>query len=222
MAKAIANLPKTNGEKEKKMKKSKIKMLTAAACLALVGTASAAWVYAGTATASANVGVKVASYADAGSITVKGADNVYVYLDKGAISFKKDDATVALAAKYEKPAGFDGDTKTITKTFQVVINSGLQNVVSFANGVTTESNLKSSWIEWEDDTDIFNSLPSLQWNSGYFNLNSEFASENAYKSFVAYYCGYSTDDYSWYDQNETYTFKSDFNFTINFKAVVSD
>ena len=54
------------------MKNSKIKLLTATACLALVGTASAAWVYSGTATESANIGVKVASYADAGSIDVSG------------------------------------------------------------------------------------------------------------------------------------------------------
>ena len=94
------------------MKKSKIKMLTASACLALIGTASAAWVYAGTATESANIGVKVASYASAGTITVTGADNLYLYLDKGSVSFKQKETGTDLVATHTVDSALSQDGKT--------------------------------------------------------------------------------------------------------------
>ncbi len=127
------------------MKKSKIKMLAASACLALIGTASAAWVYAGTATASANIGVKVASYASAGTITVNNADNVRVYLDKDSVSFKLIDETKPFSVEYTKPAGFEETNKTVTLTYYIFINNGKSDD---SNGGLYE------YIAWADNVSV--------------------------------------------------------------------
>ncbi len=209
------------------MKKSKIKMLTATACLALVGTASAAWVYAGTATASANIGVKVASYASAGEITVKGAENVYVYIDKDEITFKKKDATVDLVATHTAPSGLTLDsTKEVKLTYQVVINSDLANFVKFGDSVTTidttDSSFATDWTRtWTSGSDIFSSLPTLAYKSDTAKTNM--ADETKYKATVGMLLGYgSSTDYSWYDQNTEWTIPSKYDVTINFKAEVVD
>ena len=210
------------------MKKSKIKMLTATACLALIGTASAAWVYAGTATESANIGVKVASYASAGEITVTGADNVYVYIDNGSITFMKKDASLDLAATHTAPSGLSLDSsKEVKLTYQVVINSGLANLVKFGSSVTTiettDNSVATDWTRtWESGSDIFSSLPTLDYANN--EINNTLKTENNYKSTVATLLGYDPNgtDYSWYDQNTEWTALSKFDVTINFKAEVVD
>ena len=154
------------------MKKSKIKLLTATACLALVGTASAAWVYAGTATASANIGVKVASYASAGTITVTGNDKIYILMDKDSVTYVKDSDYTKFSAKHNVPENVDTSGKSVSKKFKVTIQPGLADYISFKNSeiesiITNDdgSTIKSTNVEydWEDDTDIFDSLPELAW-----------------------------------------------------------
>ena len=127
------------------MKKSKIKMLTAAACLALVGTASAAWVYAGTATESANIGVKVAAYASAGKITVEGADNYYLYLDKGSVAFKQKVEGTDLIATHDT-SEFDATTtsaKTTTLTYTITL-TGYRHNIPPHHSTTTIGSIQSS------------------------------------------------------------------------------
>ena len=207
------------------MKKSKIKLLTATACLALIGTASAAWVYAGTATASANIGVKVASYADAGTITVSGADNMYVYIDNNSITFEKEDTDTSFAATYNKPIQFASASNNVTLTYQVVISTRLASFVKFATGVetidTTDGTVATDYIyEWKSDEEITN-LPGLTFASAATQAAIE-GSETSYKYFVSELTGNSMSDVSsWYDQNKEYTATDKFNITINFKAVVS-
>ncbi len=143
------------------MKKSKIKMLTASACLALVGTASAAWVYAGTATASANIGVKVASYASAGTITVEGADNYYLYLDKGSVSFRQKDENVNLVATHNVPSSLATGNETVTYTYTVTLKGMLANYVEF-----TENNA-STWVdESDEDKPSYRTTTDRTWVSG--------------------------------------------------------
>ena len=210
-----------------KMKNTKIKLLTATACLALVGTASAAWVYSGTATESANIGVKVASYADAGEIIVSGADNVYVYLDKGSVAFKKEDTTKSFNAKYVKPTQFTDSTKTVTLYYQVVINVNLANIyIDFANDSdvydNTENGKYSNWYEFTSEEEILDnvSFPELTWEGTYSDL---LANEATYINLVSDLTGNSAaESSSWYDQNTEWTAKSEFDCLINFKAVVSD
>ena len=209
------------------MKKSKIKMLTASACLALVGTASAAWVYAGTATESANIGVKVASYASAGEINVTGADNVYVYLDKGSVTFKKTDTDTKLAATHTAPSGlsFDETQYKLKLTYQVELSDSLSSLVGFAGTVITESDTNTSATDWSrtwtSGDDIFSSLPGLAWKNTY---SDDMASEDIYKTIVAGLQGYNVqaDDYtdSWYDQNKEWDAAKEFFVTITFKAEV--
>lgn len=162
--------------KENNMKKTKIKMLSIAACLALVGTASAAWVYAGTASASADIGVKVASYADAGTVTVTGNDKIHILLDKDSVTYVKDSEDVELTAKHNVPEQFKSESKTINKKFSVTIPAGLADYIAFADDTNKyvsyregdNKPIRHSYAvyEWVDDTDIFDSLPALAWVSG--------------------------------------------------------
>ncbi len=175
---------------EKFMKNSKIKLLTATACLALVGTASAAWVYSGTATESANIGVKVASYASAGSITVTGNDKIYVLLDNGSVKFARDSDTDTLSATHVVPTEFKDETRTVAKTFSVMLSPAVYEYVTFADGVTcdtlslstSDGSTKDGCIttgtyNWTDGVDIFGSLPELKWNK-------TVSSETEYKTLI--------------------------------------
>ena len=152
------------------MKNSKIKLLTATACLALVGTASAAWVYSGTATESANIGVKVASYASAGSITVTGNDKIYILLDKDSVTYVKESDYTTFSAHHNVPSVADGSGKTVTKGFKLTIQPGLADYIGFKNGEIEHTASSDNGtirytdeITWEDDVDIFDSLPELGW-----------------------------------------------------------
>ena len=200
------------------MKKSKIKLLTATACLALVGTASAAWVYAGTATASANIGVKVASYASAGEITVNNADNLLVYLDKGSVSFKKVDDTKAFSATYTKPDGFED--KTVTLTYTVTINSPLSTYINFqtAYGSTDGNNITSTVSNWTSDADLFENLPTLKWGmDDNNNTYGNFTSEEEYKTFIKNLNGTGVSE-DWLNTDEVSVGEL---VTITFTATVS-
>ena len=207
------------------MKKTKIKMLTTAACLALIGSASAAWVYSGTATASANIGVKVAAYASAGEITVTGADNLNVYIDKGSITFKQKDESKDLIATYSKPSGFTDSDKEVTFTYTVSISEALANYVTFATGVnsTTDSNsnlVTSDTYEWTSGEAI-NNLPGLAYKDS--NKSDELATEDNYKEFVAELTGNSTSDDTWFSQTKEWTAsEKSYYVTINFSAKVAD
>ncbi len=90
------------------MRNSKIKLLTGAACLALVGTASAAWVYAGSATESANIGVKIASYASAGTITLSDTSDIKIVLDKDSVYYL--DGKNEVTATYAPPTNLSVPT----------------------------------------------------------------------------------------------------------------
>ncbi len=156
------------------MKNSKIKLLTATACLALVGTASAAWVYSGTATNSANIGVKVASYASAGSITVTGNDKIYILLDKDSVTYVKDSDYTKFSAHHNVPSVADGSGKTVTKRFKLTIQPGLADYIGFVDGgieqtaTSDDGTIRYTFDDftWEDDKDIFDSLPELGWVAG--------------------------------------------------------
>ena len=194
------------------MKKTKIKFLTSAACLALIGTASAAWVYAGTATASANIGVKVASYADAGTITVTGATKINILLDNKSVKFVKDSESDVISAKYNKPSNVDTTGKTVEKTFKVLITPVLYDYIAFGStidadkvenfqtssgtGTALQANgLASSSLvpfAWEDDIDIFENLPSLVWNDGKCPTN-----ETEYKNLINTISANTITDENW-------------------------
>ena len=161
-------------------------MLTASACLALVGTASAAWVYAGTATASANIGVKVASYASAGSITVSGNDNVYLYLDNGSVTWKQKDTSKSLTATHTVDDALSQDGKTTTLNYTVTLKGTLAEIVKFSDtsvnnnvGTTTIDGTRtairtSNAISWISGTAI--TLPALVWETdgeGYIATKGE-------------------------------------------------
>ena len=146
------------------MKKSKIKLLTATACLALIGTASAAWVYAGTATESANIGVKVASYADAGTITISDTSEIKVVLDKDSVYYLDDNNQVT--ATYEKPSGLSlGSNQSITYSYMITISTGLYDYIKFYDTTTVGSSGLNGEIyylgTWTSGTAIY--LPKLQW-----------------------------------------------------------
>ena len=212
------------------MKKSKIKMLTAAACLALVGTASAAWVYAGTATESANIGVKVASYASAGTITVNNADNVYVYLDKDSVTFELKDETKPLTATYDAPTGLSlAAGEKVKLTYQVVIGDGLSDFIKFDSTVEDATDnddgdtftYSTGWSrEWATGSNIlaYSDFPKLTWQDTY--ANDALANETTYKQTIAALTGNSNSDYSWYSQSQSWDAKEDIKVTINFKAEV--
>ncbi len=241
MAKIIANIPKANGKKEKKMKKSKIKMLTAAACLALVGTASAAWVYAGTATASANIGVKVASYASAGEITINNATNVYLNLDKGSVSFKKVDSSLPLSATHTAPNGLSLDSgKKVEYKFQVSIKAALANYVTFDTSkvdvdtplpgytevttawdqTSTTTTFDNTWTSG-DANDMFDKLPTFKWKTvegSTDTVDSTLTDEEAYKTFIAGLTG-TTLDGNWNSNEEISAGEL---VTITFRAEVVD
>ena len=207
------------------MKNSKIKLLTATACLALVGTASAAWVYSGTATESANIGVKVASYADAGSIDVSGQSNHRVYLDKGSVTYTKEDSTIPFVATYNKPAQFTDSTNTVTLTYQVVISKYLANFVKFADDVSSttasdgsiSTDFTYSWTSGEEITN----LPGLQWIDKYAGTLLE--DESSYRTAVGMITGLGLGlDF---DKNKEWDAISNingYNIAINFQAVVSE
>ena len=171
------------------MKNLKIKLLSVAACLALVGTASAAWAYAGTASQSASIGVKVAAYADAGSITVSGADNIKLYLDKGEVKFIKEDSSIPLTATYNGPA--DIENYTVTRSWRADISSKLDGYLNFQNSTGTDSRTYNEFKTlgtWEDSTDLFSSLPKMCWNycdslSGYWGNVMD---EDNYKNLIGY------------------------------------
>ena len=211
------------------MKKSKIKMLTASACLALVGTASAAWVYAGTATASANIGVKVASYASAGTITVDGADNYYLYLDKGSVSFRQKDESVNLVATHNIPTSLAAGTETVTYTYTVTLKGMLAEFIEF-----TENNA-DTWVDYSDDmapsyrttTDRTwvsgeaITLPGLKWGTGEDGgTYDSFTDSEGYKSIVYNMFNIELGD-SW-NQNEEIDVAADLGYVkIDFKATVN-
>ncbi len=224
------------------MKKSKIKMLTAAACLALVGTASAAWVYAGTATESANIGVKVASYASAGSITVSGADKINVLLDKGSITFVRDSSEDTLTATHTVPSEFSGATNEVFKQYSVVISPKLATYVTFNSSygtnitkvesdttfgsVTIEagsiylSDSSSEKFKWKDGVDVFDNLPSLTWAS-----SMEPSVQNDYWNMINYFKSGTIDADNWDNvQNNEWNVTTDLNCSayvqIIFSAVV--
>ena len=214
------------------MKKSKIKLLTATACLALVGTASAAWVYAGTATESANIGVKVASYASAGEITINNADNVYVYLDKDSVTFKLKDDTKPFSATYTAPNGLSLSAgKKVALTYQVVIGDGLSDFIKFATTVSdaTENEgtdtftYETGWSRnWTTDTNVleYSDFPALIWQDTY--KGEALADETTYKQAIAGLTGNSTNDYSWFDENTEWDATEDLCITVTFKAEVVD
>ncbi len=196
------------------MKNSKIKLLTATACLALVGTASAAWVYSGTATESANIGVKVASYASAGDITVTGADNYYLYLDYGSVTWKQKETGTNLVATHNKPSVAD-DTKTVTYNYTITLKGNLAEVVKFSdtninNNVTNDSDNNairtSKAITWESGTAI--TLPALEWETdsdGYVadagkTYDTAYTDEAKYKDLITRLNGTGVGD-SW-DKNQ--------------------
>ena len=207
------------------MKKSKIKLLTATACLALVGTASAAWVYAGTATASANIGVKVASYASAGTITVTGNDKISVLLDNGTISYVRDSDTDKLYATYSKPVGFEDDnTKTVTKTFQVYISPALVKYVEFKDYDNAKGYV-GGWRgykaqTWEDGEDLFSKLPALVWEDDMCPTT-----EDGYKNLINTIKEGTITDSNWDDNQNTMwdatSLNSEYYIKIEFEAVVS-
>ena len=218
------------------MKKSKIKLLTATACLALVGTASAAWVYAGTATASANIGVKVASYASAGTITINNADNVYLCLDNGSVSFKKVDSSLPLSATYTAPNGLSLDSgKKVEYKFQVSIKASLANYVSFdTTAVDVETPLvgytevNTSWEQsstfdntWTSNTDMFDKLPTFKWNtieSSTDTVDTTLTDEDKYKEFIKALTGTELGS----DWNNTEDISAGELVTITFQAEVVD
>ncbi len=207
-------------------------MLTAAACLALVGTASAAWVYAGTATASANVGVKVASYADAGTIEVTGDDNLRVYLDKGSVSIIKEDESIPLKATYTKPDGFD--EKTVTLTYQVVISKFLANYVTFADGVntitTTDGTVATDFAyTWKSNEEItIDTLPGLAWTSTYSTYKEGIGGSNLllvddYRTVINAITGKGIGDtFDWNQEWDCVDKISSHYLAINFKAVLAN
>ncbi len=174
-------------------------MLTAAACLALVGTASAAWVYAGTATASANVGVKVAAYASAGTITVNNANNVYVYLDNGKVSYKLADEFKVFSATYVKPTDVDTSSKTVTKYFTVAISKVLAQYVTFENtskakeagdGSVYYELTQDDVLTWTDGDNLLEVLPNLAWVSEKCPTGT--TAESDYISLINALCGDGT------------------------------
>ena len=217
------------------MKKSKIKMLTASACLALVGTASAAWVYAGTATASANIGVKVASYASAGSITVSGNDDVYLYLDKGSVAFKQNEGT-SLIATYAGPKDGNGtalalDTgKKVAYTYTVTLKGMLAKYVEFAKNntsITTDADSvtyrTSTDLTWESGKAI--TLPSLKWatDSDTSSTYDNFTDEASYIQLVETLFQKTLSADSGWNNNEDVDIAADEGFVkIDFKATVTN
>ena len=219
------------------MKKSKIKLLTATACLALVGTASAAWVYAGTATASANIGVKVASYASAGEITINNADNVYLCLDNGSVSFEKVDSSLPLSATYTAPNGLSLDSgKKVEYKFQVSIKASLANYVRFDTdkvevdtpyplvGYTEiHTSMEQSTFDntWESGTDMFDKLPTFKWNtieSSDDTVDTTLTDEDKYKEFIKALTGTELGS----DWNNTEDISAGELVTITFQAEVVD
>ncbi len=224
------------GKKEKKMKKSKIKMLTAAACLALVGTASAAWVYAGTATESANIGVKVASYASAGKITVTGNDNYYLYLDRGSVKFKQKVEGTNLIATHDT-SEFDSTTtsaKTPTLTYTITLTGYLSQIVEFTdcdNEATSDNDgvftRVSDEYTWESGKAI--ALPNMNWAIHYDTTgdttyhgktyDNMYYVEDNYKSLITKLngTGVGTD----WNKNDEIDVNDQNLITINFKAVVA-
>ena len=152
------------------MKKSKIKMLTASACLAIVGTASAAWVYAGTATASANIGVKVASYASAGTITISDTSDIKIVLDKGSVYYL--DGNDKVTATYAAPTDGTGTELTYDTTnnelglyYMLTISDGLRDYIQFKDTTTVTGASGEIYYAgtWESGTPI--ALPELIWKT---------------------------------------------------------
>ena len=198
------------------MKNSKIKLLTATACLALVGTASAAWVYSGTATESANIGVKVASYASAGEITVAGADNYYLYLDYGSVTWKQKETGTNLVATHTVPSNLDQTDKSTTLTYTITLKGPLGVLVKFSDeNVNNAAGMDmDSWtsyrtsqdIEWTSGSAI--TLPTLEWDTdtsgetaGTGNTyDKAYTDETKYKELIAALKGTELDD-SW-DKNQ--------------------
>ena len=208
------------------MKNSKIKLLSVAACLALVGTASAAWAYAGTASQSASIGVKVAAYADAGSITVSGADNLRVYLDNGSVTFIKEDKAIPFTATYTKPNGFED--KTVTLTYQVVISSYLANFVTYSDGVTSSKQSDNTIATgydytWTSGNEIsLDTLPKLAWKDGTEN-GSVYAQEASYYTMIGQITGTAVG--ADFDKTKVWDASSNinaYNVKINFKAEVAN
>ena len=208
------------------MKKSKIKLLSVAACLALVGTASAAWAYAGTASASASIGVKVAAYADAGSITINGADKISVLLDNGSVSYVSSDGSNTLSATYTAPTGVDTDGKTVNMSYQMVISPRLYEYITFGSGVTTEDSyigdsatVCTASTTYTSGTNIFSTLPALTWQTDKCPTTEE-----AYKSFVSTVANGQYDADEW-NNNQTTTWDATsetYYISIQFTAKVVD
>ena len=204
------------------MKKSKIKLLSVAACLALVGTASAAWAYAGTASASASIGVKVAAYADAGTITVSGANNIKLYLDKGEVKFIKEDETIPLTATYNGPE--DIENYTVTRSWRADISHKLDGYVDFKNSTGTDSRTYCEFKtlgEWSDSVDLFDSLPEMCWSycsslSGYWG---EVMDEANYKNLI----GYTDTDSDWDEEKSKEHYRQseyEFDVYLTFTATI--
>ncbi len=187
-------------------------MLTAAACLALVGTASAAWVYAGTATESANIGVKVASYASAGEITVTGADNLYLYLDNGSVTWMKKDETVNLVATHTIDSNLSEEGKTTTLTYFVILKGELAKLVKFSDenlnqSYTTDDSLSFKTYRMTHEEIAWNSgapiaLPALAWDTDGTSTTYDkaYTDETKYKELISSLNGTGVGD-SW-DKNQ--------------------
>ena len=227
------------------MKNTKIKLLTATACLALVGTASAAWVYSGTATESANLGVKVASYASAGSITVTASDKINVLLDNGSVKFVRDSDADTISAKHNVPSEFSSESKTVSKIYMVVISPKLATYVNFdssydttkitvptedtsfggttiAKGSICLSDGDDENFQWTDGVDIFSKLPSLAYAS-----SMSPSSQADYWNMINYFKADTITSDNWDDvQNTEWNVTSDLNsdvyVQIVFAAIVEE
>ena len=214
------------------MKNSKIKLLSVAACLALVGTASAAWAYGGTATKSEDLGVRLAAYADAGSITVTNTDNVKIVLDNGKVSYSEGN----IIANYVQPTSVSGLTfntsdYTIKRTYTFYLSDALSEYITYEDA-SGDAGAKDEDIDgdgemettitqnWTDNVAV--TLPTLVWQdgkcpstedkTGYLNLLDKLAPGAT-----------SADDWDWStEQNKDHDATSaDYYAKIIFKAVVT-
>ena len=196
------------------MKKSKIKLLTATACLALVGTASAAWVYAGTATASANIGVKVASYASAGTITISDTSEIKVVLDNNSVYYLDDNNEVT--ATYTAPSGLtlDSSTQELSYGYMITISKDLDDYIQWTDTSTMEGTGASGEIyyigTWTSGSAI--TLPALQWRTG--KCPTDF---DGYKTLLE-----NDSQASKTEDTGNLDAKSAFYLTVEFSVMVSD
>lgn len=209
------------------MKKSKIKLLSIAACLALVGTASAAWAYGGTATKAEDLGVRLAAFADAGTITVTNESKVKVVLDNNKVSYSEGD----IIANYVAPTSIDNLTfnpsdYTITRTWQFYISDALSEYIQLENvsDNVVDVDINDDGVQetvksgtWEDNVAV--TLPELVWQEGKCPSNEDKSAYLALLDKLAPENGASAD---WDNaQNESYdATDSKYYAQIIFKAVV--